>query len=349
VTRRPSASPHDVFRRDELCRRGWPWLLALLTGLLACSGCSSYRSCNAPPPTLLQALPRRLSETGFDVELPGAGLRAYEPAFALWSDGAKKQRWVSLPSVGSEPARIDTSDMDDWSFPTGTRFYKEFSVAGRRIETRLLVKVGPAPEAWAGGAYVWDADQSDATLMPEGLKDADGHGYEVPSAADCGGCHGGRKSHVLGFSALQLAKPGLPLTLDDLVKEGRLTSPPLSPPAIVGNDVERSALGYLHANCGHCHNRERPARGAGPRCYDPQRSIDFWLPSVPPAEANLASAVTTTVPRFVTPGEPDASRLIALVSRRGFLLHMPPLASHQVDVDGVARLRAWIEGMEKPR
>jgi hypothetical protein len=114
---------------------------------------------------------------------------------------------------------------------------------------------------------------------------------------------------------------------------------------IAGDDVERSALGYLHANCSHCHNQQRPQREDNARCYDPQRSIDFTLPSSPSDAAVWPPALGTTVPRFVTPGEPDASRLIALVSRRGFLLHMPPLGSQRVDPDGVRLLRAWIEGM----
>jgi cytochrome c553 len=337
-------------------------LLVLFAGLSCCSG---YRSCQAPP-LQLQALPLRLSQTGLlhdrllqDESLqdalnspgqaPGGAIRAYAPAFALWSDGASKRRWVSLP----EGARIDTSNPDDWSFPVGTRFWKEFSLAGRRIETRLLTKVGPGGDDWAGAAYVWDADQRDATLTPEGVEDADGQGYEVPSATACRGCHGGRQSHVLGFSALQLAQPGLPLTLDHLASEGRLTRVPRRAPVsagslITGSDLERSALGYLHANCAHCHNQQRPEREDGARCYDPQRSIDFSLPSSLTNPAG-APAITTTVPRFVTPGEPDASRLIALVSRRGFLLHMPPLGSHRVDADGVRLLRAWIEGMGAPR
>jgi hypothetical protein len=351
--------------------RFWPSiLLALVLLLSGCSGCASYRRCNAPPPPVLAALPARLSATGLFADAGqgalGAGVRAYEPAFALWSDGAQKRRWLSLP----EGARIDSSDPDDWSFPTGTKFWKEFSFAGRRIETRLLVKTGPADRDWAGGAYVWDAEQHDATLAPAGLKDAHGLGYDVPSAADCGGCHDGRKSRVLGFSAVQLSKRGLPLTLADLEREGRLSQAiptpavpgdpvtlkdPVIPGAlehgavIPGGDVERRALGYLHANCGHCHNRARPPRGDGPRCYDPQRSLDFWLPSAPPADAGQMPAVTTSVPRFVTPGEPDASRLLALVSRRGGFLHMPPLGSRRVDDEGVAALRAWIEGMRRGR
>jgi hypothetical protein len=320
-------------------------LLALVLALSGCSGCASYRRCNAPPPALLAALPARLSETGLFAGAAGdrGGVRAYEPAYPLWSDGAEKRRWISLP----EGALIDTSDPDDWSFPTGTKLWKEFSLAGRRIETRLLVKLGPADGDWVGAAYVWDAEQRDATLTPSGLKGADGQAYDVPSAAECGGCHGGRRSHVLGFSAVQLARAGLPLELKDLLDEGWLSQALPRLPAIPGDDVERSALGYLHANCGHCHNQARPARGDAPRCYDPERSLDFWLPSEPSGGALEMPAVATSVPRFVTPGEPDASRLIALVSRRSGFLHMPPLASRRVDAQGVRLLRAWVEGMRR--
>jgi hypothetical protein len=322
-------------------------LVAVALWLSGCSSCASYRRCNPPPPALLAQLPALLSETGLFADTGGqtlaAGVRAYEPAYALWSDGATKRRWIELP----EGARIDTSDPDDWSFPIGTKLWKEFSRGDVRIETRLLLKVGPESEDWAGAAYLWDTEQRDAQLAPEGRENADGHGYEVPRASDCGGCHGGRRSRVLGFSAVQLAKPGLPLTLDELAAEGRLSVPLPAEPHVPGNDTDQSALGYLHANCGHCHNRERPPRGVGPRCYDPQRSLDFWLPSNPPDDARDMPAVTSSVPRFVTPGDPDDSRLIALVSRRGSLLHMPPLASHRVDPDGVRQLRGWIEGLGK--
>jgi pyruvate formate lyase activating enzyme len=80
-----------------------------------------------------------------------------------------------------------------------------------------------------------------------------------------------------------------------------------------------------------------------------QSRIDFWLRSAAEGDAREMPAATTTVPRFVTPGEPDESRLIALVSRRGGLLHMPPLGSHRVDPEGVSQLRAWIEGLKRER
>lgn len=316
--------------------------MALACALSGCSGCASYRRCSAPPAAQLAALPARLSETGLfvagDGETLGPGVRAYAPAYPLWSDGASKRRWLSLP----EGSRIDSSNMDDWLFPVGSKFWKEFSFDGKRVETRLLVKVGTEAGAWAGAAYLWDADQRDARLAPQGSQGAGGTGYVVPSAAECVGCHGGRRSHVLGFSAVQLAPAELPLPLAELVREGLLTQAPLELPTLPGDARQRAALGYLHANCGHCHNSDRPDHD-GPRCYDPRREIDFWQPST--ASSSWPSALRTTVPRYLTPGDSDDSRLMTLVSRRGKRLHMPPLGSQRVDEQGVQLLREWISGL----
>ena len=43
--------------------------------------------------------------------------RLISPRYPLWSDGAEKQRYLSLPPG----TQIDTSNMDDWKFPVGTR------------------------------------------------------------------------------------------------------------------------------------------------------------------------------------------------------------------------------------
>ena len=93
--------------------------------------------------------------------------------------------------------------------------------------------------------------------------------YDVPSRADCTGCHEGAAQPVLGFSALQLSADRDPLaahapapasiTLDALAARGLLRNLPSAlleqPPRIAAaSPTERAALGYLHANCGHCHN-----------------------------------------------------------------------------------------------
>src|SRR5688572_24491791 len=89
----------------------------------------------APPP--------RLAEAGLFSDITNKVVASaaigFQPAYALWSDGADKQRWVVLPEGGA----IDSSDPDHWRFPVGSRFFKEFSQSGRRLETRLIERFGP--------------------------------------------------------------------------------------------------------------------------------------------------------------------------------------------------------------
>jgi hypothetical protein len=308
-------------------------------------GCSDFRTCEPPSAEHLGRLPTRLSETGLYADIQTgtleAGVRPFAPQFQLWSDGSAKRRWVWLPP-GS---RIATGDMDAWQFPEGTKLWKEFTRDGVRVETRLLQKVGPRAEDWVALAYVWNAEGTDAEARPGGEEDARGTPHDVPSAADCMGCHGGTTSRVLGLSAVQLsydAQEGL-LDLQDLVTEGLLDVAPASSFDVPGNDTERAALGYLHANCGHCHNQRRP-ESDGPRCYDPDNRLDFWLRvdrlSSPRATPTYTSAVGTVV----VPGHAEGSAVIHLVSRRsGF--SMPPLGTEVVDQEAVQLLRRWVDEM----
>jgi hypothetical protein len=320
-------------------------VVALISGVNG--GCSIFfNRCEALPEASLAALPTRISSSGLyaDARLTVTSERArsFEPAFPLWSDGAAKRRWITLPAG----ARIDTSNMDDWVFPEGTRVWKEFSRNGQRLETRLLVKVGPAPRDWAGASYVWLDDGSDALLALDGAEDIAGTDHDAPSAKECPACHAGRNSFVLGFSAIQLAesRANTTISLDSLVREGVLSNPPRQRLAVPGTPTERAALGYLHANCGSCHNQRRPASD-GPRCYDPRRKIDFWLQTEQLAAVASTPTYRTVIPDYITPAQPDDSRVISVASQRGIFLHMPPLASEHVDDAGVALLRRWIAEM----
>ena len=61
---------------------------------------------------------------------------AYTPGLVFWSDGAVKSRWIYLPPGGV----IDTTDMDNWVFPVGTKIWKQFALGGQIVETRLIWK-----------------------------------------------------------------------------------------------------------------------------------------------------------------------------------------------------------------
>src|SRR5690606_25435071 len=126
-----------------------------------------------------------LSETGLYADVAQKQLapwvQPFSPRFALWSDTADKERWVYLP----ECALIDSSDMDDWSFPVGTRLWKSFARDGILIETRLVQRTGTGPHDWLMVAYAWRDDGSDADQVPLGLINAKGTAHDVPDEAGC--------------------------------------------------------------------------------------------------------------------------------------------------------------------
>ena len=86
-------------------------------------------------------LPEKLSETELYVDIVQEevhpAIHLFKPQYELWSDGEGKKRWVYIP----ECEKIDSSNMNDWSFPVGTRFFKEFSVGNKKVETRYIERL----------------------------------------------------------------------------------------------------------------------------------------------------------------------------------------------------------------
>jgi mono/diheme cytochrome c family protein len=276
--------------------------------------------------------PALLSETGLYGDAANGVLApdvlAYEPQGVLWADGATKRRWVYLPPG----TRIDTSDMDGWVYPVGTKLWKEFSVDGARIETRLIVKVSAT--SWTLVSYRWNADQSDAVAVPDGVENAAGTDHDIPSSADCQRCHGGLPDSVLGFTAVQLSHAGNGVTLSTLMSDGRLTKSPASPLVVPGDDTAATALRYLHANCGQCHN----ARSM----VTQQTGVNLWL-----TVSTLGSVERTPAYRSAVNDVRHGlagSVILARMRHRGNG-QMPPLATKHVDEDGTAAVEAWLRAL----
>lgn len=314
--------------------------LALALVLPVAPACGGFRQCDPVDEALVELLPERLSESGLFADVAADaladGVVAYTPRFPLWTDGAEKRRWLQLPADGV----IDTSDADEWRFPEGTRAWKEFTRDGVRVETRMIEKVGPADDAWVAAAYVWNEDDTDATLSVTGEPDAHGTTHDVPEVEACGACHGGRSSFVLGFSAIQLsAAEGY--GLDELVADGHVRAP-VAEPVVPGDALDQSALGYLHANCSHCHNTNRPERN-GRRCYDPQLPIDFSLSAGSPALSETPALATA---RDFLGDEAEHSLVLFRISERNaspFRPSMPPIGTEEVDPEAIETFTAWIE------
>jgi mono/diheme cytochrome c family protein len=151
------------------------------------------------------------------------------------------------------------------------------------------------------------------TLAVEGAPEGR---YEVPARADCLACHGGARSPVLGFGALQLGPE-----LSAWVRQGRLRHAPAAwrehaPPMPGATEAERAARGYLHANCGHCHH----APGGVPV---PLRLAQDVAGNPAPAPEQLQAALRRIATRQPTQ-------------------QMPPLGTRIPDPKGQALLRAWL-------
>lgn len=324
-------------------RRSCGWLVLAMAG------------CGSPSESLPGALPSRLSETGLFADVAtrslATGVMPYSPQYPLWSDGAHTQRWLWLPPGTS----IDGSDPDAWVFPAGTRLWKEFAFEAP-VETRFMERQRDG--SWRYSTYRWLADRSDAVLVGEqgernACESAPGVPYDVPARTDCTGCHAAGRGPVLGVSALQLSTARDPLAvhaeprrgdavdLGDLVARELLRPAPvdLAPRIVARTPRERAALGYLQANCGHCHHADGALA---------------WLGLALGAGTALAStldvaAVTAPGERRLIAGDAAHSHLVRRMAAASPLLRMPPLGTRRLDDEALELLRGWIDGELSPR
>jgi hypothetical protein len=296
-------------------------------------------------------VPERLSQTGLYSDIASRtvapGRRFYQPKYELWSDLADKSRWIYLPP----DTQIDNSDPDHWSFPVGARFWKEFRIDGRPIETRLVQRMSEARDDFMYATYQWREDGSDADYVPDGVTNASGTAHDIPSSKGCVSCHTHLPEHVLGFSALLLSTNFEGVTLRTLDAEKLLTVPEPVDHAVPGDAVAQAALGYLHSNCGSCHNQESsadaPLTGVqlvnrfSLRLSTTQRTVGETDACVTAFEVPMSYTQTGTLQMRLVGGGPDDSGIYHRTALRGGL-QMPPLATKLVDPEGLDILGRWI-------
>jgi len=316
----------------------------------------------------VEPLPQHLSATGLFAPgstRPAADVMAFAPQYPLWSDGTRKRRWIRLPPGAS----IDASRVDAWEFPVGTKVWKEFSY-GRAIETRLIERVTDG--SWRFATYVWNADGTDAVLAPEdgvvvAASDAPGGRYSVPSRSDCVACHEGPAVPVLGFTALQLSPDRDPLAphaepkrtgqvdLASLVERGALRGLPpellAAPPRIEApTPTARAALGYLHGNCGHCHNAAGALTGLelvlAQQAERDAHSAERTLESLLGHSSRFRPHGSEATQRIAA--DQGSSVLTLRMKTDNPLARMPPLGVQVVDTAGVALIERWIANDLQP-
>jgi hypothetical protein len=291
-------------------------LLAFLAVPVMTAAAPGFRTWN---PLDTATVPKTLSSMGLYQDIlskhkvldPAA--RAYEVNSPFWSDGAKKKRWVLLKAGTS----IGFREKDDyWTYPEAAVFVKEFSIdtipgdstSRVRWETRVMLNVkerlDPASPAtmdtWYGYSYRWNADQTDARLVPaEGMdseirtwpegtrRPARMKKWKFPSRNQCEHCHRTGEADsihgrsILGFFTAQLNRPHADNSgrnqMDVLFDQGVLKGTrsfwnAASTPRWYGIEddvvngrpisIDVRARSYIAANCSGCHGRRGMAVGA---------------------------------------------------------------------------------------
>lgn len=151
------------------------------TSLFSCSKDDNYVAIDDNPtpesPVVLDLnqvpYPKLSDYNFFDGEMktqnPVLGVVPFEPISPLFTDYAKKKRFVWMPK--NVKATYE-GDGNVFNFPVGTALIKTFyyenvqpSNAKKNIETRLMIR---KQTEWIFANYVWNEDQTEAYLDNQG-------------------------------------------------------------------------------------------------------------------------------------------------------------------------------------
>jgi len=337
---------------------------------------------------LSDSFPRKLSETGLFASTKdhrvAPGVIPYSVNAPLWSDHALKDRYLAIPGNGQigfdeitypQPSPGATPG---WRFPDGTVLVKTFSMemergkpqSAKRLETRLLhCQQFPGTQEygdqyWHGYTYVWNDDQTDATLLEAGgadrlLRIKVGNelieqNYRFPSRPECTLCHTNAAKFALGMSTIQMNRDHdydgvVANQLATLEHIGLFTKPlPLRPEQLPRlpdysdsrYTIDARARSYLHSNCAHCHIKW----GGG--------NAEFkLLATLPLSELGVVNVAPNhgsfgiDGAKLLVIGDPQRSIIAHRIAKTG-LGRMPHVGSRVVDESAVQLIDRWIQSLK---
>lgn len=304
---------------------------------------------------------------------PVYGVLPYLPISTLFTDYAKKKRFVWMPQ-GVKADFVEAGQVLD--FPVGTVLIKNFyydnvlpSNQTKIIETRLMVKTEPSTDfnsGWKFYEYVWNEDQTEAYLdmqgsfldvswmTDEGLTKSTS--YRIPSEGECFVCHKtDDKPTPIGVKPQNINSTytfatGAQNQLTQWVNQGYLNAGfDTAFETVVNYQDASQSLGlrvrsYLDINCAHCHSRDTHCD------YTPMR-LAFSDTSV---LTNLGVCVTPIeesfddMPYIITPSQAMSSIMHYRMNATEEAVRMPLLGRTLVHEEGVQLLEQWINTLTNP-
>ncbi|WP_430462229.1 SO2930 family diheme c-type cytochrome [Thalassolituus sp. LLYu03] len=292
---------------------------------------------------------------------------AYSLNSTLFSDHARKYRYLFLPETQGQVEPATYTEEGPLNFPVGTVLVKVFALPTDTaishwdsediIEVRLLIH---RADGWLGLPYRWHPDLKDgyfhgggdtvpAVIRHEGI-DID-VSYSMPTYASCRTCHNDDGHMIpIGPKARHLNKwlatddGGSINQLADWAARGLLRGAPQDtghlPLAPDWRNAEARlqdrAKAYLDINCAHCHSDTGAASLSGLRLEYNRASIDYTHGVCNSAHGWRGGGFD------IWPGRGDDSSLPLRMELNGAPDRMPPLGRSIADDEAVALIRAWI-------
>ncbi len=307
----------------------------------------------------------------------------YDLNTPLFTDYALKLRTVWMPSGEAASYKPDAV----FDFPVGTVITKTFyyptsedwNVLKNRaaylsgqtlaldsvqlIETRVLAR---RDAGWIALPYVWNAEQTDATLQRTGdvkrlTLEHDGmqtpFSYVVPNVNQCAGCHAvdskSRDVHPIGPKARHLNRDfdygeGVQSQLAFWQASQRLSGVPDNAPQNANwentnADLNARARAYLDMNCSHCHSESGPADTSGLH-LTPDTPLG---PNLGICKTPIAAGRGTGNRKYgIVPGNAEASIFSYRIESTRPDVMMPELGRALPHSEGAALIREWINGLD---
>ena len=293
---------------------------------------------------------------------PVYGVLPYDLISSLFSDYAKKKRFIWMPDDVSASYVNDYSVLD---YPVGTILIKNFYYNNvqpdnttRIIETRLMINKS---DGWIFANYIWNEDQTEAEFSLEGgLTDIEwiqngtlkSTTYKIPPESECFTCH--KVSAIakpIGPKPQNLDRSypyadGESNQLEKLQEFGYLgTDIPDNINAVVdwkdeSQPIDLRMRSYVDINCAHCHSE-------GAHCFYRPVRFEFNLND---EEINLGVCVEPEelfgdFTNIVSPGSVEGSMLHFRLSTTLAQRRMPLLGRTLAHEEAVEMVEEWINSL----
>ena len=353
--------------------------LLIATALIACKKDEDEPADEDPDPVpstdvrfdLSQVPYPKLSDYRFFIDTmvllhPNEGVLPYDVITPLFSDYAKKKRFIWMPE-GSAAQYV--GDHEVVNFPEGAVMIKNFyfenvQPLGERkvVETRLIYKKNGE---WKFADYIWNEEQTEATYDSQGayqdIEWIDDEGithavnYRIPSEVECYTCHKfndtstpiGPKPQNLNKSIVY--EDGIKNQLQKWAEVGYLENGyPTDIETVVDWTDESQTLenrwrAYVDMNCSHCHREGshcdyRPLRLAWSETNNP----DNLGVCVPPQEAIPQQPQLTHV---IARSNVNRSMMYYRLNTTAEQERMPLLGRTVVHEEAIELLQAYINSL----